>query len=61
MAPLSSILQNMKKTLLFHEFVHKGLINFGCSEFKLYALNYHTPGHVAPPQKLESPREVGTF
>ena len=34
-------LENMKKTLWFYEFVHKGLTNFGCSKLKLHTLNYH--------------------
>ena len=46
MAPLSLILQNMKKTLLFHEFVHKVLPNFGCSELKLFTLSYHNVSEV---------------
>ena len=36
-------LAKYEKTLLFHEFVHKGLTNFGCSELKLFTLNYHSP------------------
>lgn len=52
MAPLSSILQNMKKTLLFLEFVHKGLTNFGCSKSKLFTLNYHKEGYFMLVKKI---------
>ena len=41
-APLSSILKNWQKSLFFHEYLPKGLTNFGRSESKLHTLNYHT-------------------
>ena len=31
-SPLFNLAKYEKKPLLFHEFVHKGLPNFGCSE-----------------------------
>jgi len=40
MAPLPSVLQNMKKSLWFHEFGPKVLTNFGCRKLKLHTLNY---------------------
>ena len=40
-APLSSIWKNWQKSLFFHEYLPKGLTNFGCSESKLHTLNYH--------------------
>ena len=39
-APLSSIWKNWQKSLFFHEYLPKGLTNFGRSESKLYTLNY---------------------
>ena len=44
-SPLFDLANYEKKPLLFHEFVHKGLTNFGCSELKLYTLNYHSKGY----------------
>ena len=43
-APLSSILKNWQKSLFFHEYLPKGLTNFGRTESKLHTLNYHTAG-----------------
>ena len=44
-APLSSIWKNWQKSLFFHEYLPKGLTNFGCSESKLHTLNYHNDYH----------------
>ena len=41
-APLSSILKNWQKSLFFHEYLPKGLTNFGCWKLKLHTLNYHS-------------------
>ena len=40
-APLSSIWRNWQKSLFFHEYLPKGLTNFGRTESKLHTLNYH--------------------
>ena len=39
--PLSSILKICQKSLFFHEYLPKGLTNFGRSESKLHTMNYH--------------------
>ena len=40
-APLSSILQNWKKLLIFHYCLAKGRTNFECVILILHTLNYH--------------------
>ena len=40
-APLSSILQNWKKLLIFHYCLAKGLTNFECVILIFHTLNYH--------------------
>ena len=40
-APLSSILQNLKKSLFFHDWIPKGLTNFECVIINFHNLNYH--------------------
>ena len=41
-APLSSFLQSIKKSLIFRPSEPKGPTNFGCLILKLHTLNYHT-------------------
>ena len=42
-APLTSISKNWQKSLFFHEYLPKGLTNFGCRKLKLHTLNYFYP------------------
>ena len=44
-APLSSILKNWQKSLFFHEYLPKGLTNFGRRKLKLHTLKYHNSEH----------------
>ena len=43
-APLSSILKNWRLSLFSHEYLSKGLTNFGRWKLKLHTLNYHISG-----------------
>ena len=63
-APLSSILQNWKKLLIFHYCLAKERTNFECVILIFHTLNYHTMGIVQGERKdllLGTAHNAGSF